>query len=79
MERRKSMIFLRRSAIFLESRGPYSIPDDGSREKPVPTKNVNGISPSPVNLFSSYSPVRKNEQGYVALRSTNTFHSTVRD
>lgn len=53
-----------RFATFLRSKRPYNIPDDRTREKPVSTKNVNGISSSPVNLSSSYSPVRKNKQGY---------------
>lgn len=59
-----SSIFLARFATFLRSKRPYNIPDDRTREKPVSTKNVNGISSSPVNLSSSYSPVRKNKQGY---------------
>lgn len=33
--------------------------DDDARRKPVPAKNVNGISASPVNLFSSYCCARK--------------------
>lgn len=32
---------------------------DDAWRKPVPTKNVNGISASPVNLFSSYCCARK--------------------
>lgn len=33
--------------------------DNDARRKPVPAKNVNGISASPVNLFSSYCCARQ--------------------